>query len=40
YSPELNPIEHFWAWLKRQLRNILPPCPSFDDALFSTFQLL
>jgi len=23
-SPELNPIEHFWAWLKRQLRRILP----------------
>ena len=24
YSPELNPIEKFWAWLKRFLRKILP----------------
>lgn len=39
YSPELNPIEKFWAWLKRCLRNILPSAPSFDAALFTTFQL-
>ena len=39
YSPELNPIEKFWAWLKRFLRNILPFSPSFDDALFAAFQL-
>lgn len=39
YSPELNPIEHFWAWLKRKLRKVLPFCSSFDDALFDTFQL-
>lgn len=40
YSPELNPIEHFWAWLKRQLRKCLPASPSFNDALFHTFQLV
>ena len=39
YSPELNPIEHFWAWLKRFLRKILPSAASFDDALFAAFQL-
>ena len=39
YSPELNPIEKFWAWLKRFLQNILPFSPSFDDALFAAFQL-
>jgi transposase len=30
YSPDMNPIEHFRAWLKRRLRKILPlwtmPC--------------
>jgi len=39
YSPELNPIEMFWAWLKRFLRKILPSAPSFDDALCTAFQL-
>ncbi len=39
YSPELNPIEHFWSWLKRSLRKILPDSPSFDDALYSIFQV-
>ena len=39
YSPEHNPIEHLWAWLKRHLRKILPHHDSFDDALHSAFQL-
>lgn len=39
YSPELNPIEHFWAWLKRRLRKSLLSSPSFDDALLDAFQL-
>ena len=39
YSPELNPIEKFWAWLKCFLRKILPSVASFDDALFAAFQL-
>lgn len=39
YSPELNPIEHFWAWLKRCLRKILPSASSFNDAFFTPFQL-
>ena len=37
YSPELNPIEHLWAWLKRTLRKILPKLQSFDDSLFAAF---
>ena len=39
YSSELNPIENFWAWLKRFLRKILPSVGSFDCALSTTFQL-
>ena len=38
YSPELNPIEHFWNWLKNTLRKILSDFSSFDDALSSAFQ--
>jgi transposase len=39
YSAELNPIEHFWSWLKRHLRKILPAFDSFDDALCSCFNV-
>jgi transposase len=39
YSPEHNPIELFWAWLKRHLRNILPIHSSFDYAIRSAFMV-
>jgi transposase len=39
YSPELNPIENFWSWLKRRLRKILPSSDSFDCTLFDCFQV-
>jgi transposase len=39
YSPELNPIEHFWSWLKRHLRKALPDCSSFELAFSACFHL-
>jgi len=39
YSPELNPIENFWSWLKRHLRKTLADYLSFDDALRSDFSV-
>jgi transposase len=37
YSPDLNPIEKKWAWLKQRLRKILPAFISLDDALVNCF---
>ncbi|MCL1632919.1 IS630 family transposase [Sporolactobacillus sp. CPB3-1] len=39
YSPDFNPIEKRWAWLKRKLRKILPNFNSFSDALQTVFQV-
>ena len=38
YSPDLNPIEKKWAWLKKKLRDILQFHDSFDLALQNCFQ--
>ena len=40
YSPDLNPIEFFWAWIKRKLSDSLPSSSSFDTALSDCFQVL
>ena len=37
YSPDLNPIENFGAWLKSRLRKILTRFDSFDEALIDCF---
>jgi transposase len=39
YSPELNPIENFWAWLKGRLRKTLHLFASFDEALYEAFKV-
>ncbi len=39
YSPDLNPIEHFWAWLKSRLRKTLPFFSSLDDAIVDAFKV-
>jgi transposase len=37
YSPDLNPIEKKWAWLKKRLRKILRDYQSLEDALVCCF---
>jgi transposase len=33
YSPDLNPIEKFWAWLKGRVRSIMKDFTSLNEAL-------
>jgi transposase len=39
YSPELNLIENFWAWLKRRLKKVIYQFDSLDDAISDSFIL-
>ena len=38
YSPDLNPIEHFWAELKKKLRYIVHQFKTFQDAITAIFS--
>lgn len=38
YSPDLNPIEKFWSWLKRKLRETLENFSTLNDAITSAFS--
>lgn len=38
YSPDLNPIEHFWAELKKKLRYIMQQFETFQDAMSVVFS--
>lgn len=38
YSPDLNPIEKFWAKLKSMLRKIMPKCKSLTKAIKKAFN--
>lgn len=39
YSPDLNKIEKFWAWLKKELQSALKFYTSLTDAICYCFQL-
>ncbi len=39
YSPELNPIENFWAYLKSTIRSSIHKFDSLDDAIHFAFQV-
>jgi len=39
YSPDLNKIEQFWAWLKEKLRSVLKNFDTLIDAICYCFQL-
>ena len=38
YSPDLNPIEKFWANLKSKIKNIISQCLSLADAVDWAFR--
>jgi putative transposase len=40
YSPEYNPIEKFWAWLKGKLKKVLSCFDSFDESLCYCFNCI
>jgi transposase len=39
YSPDLNKIEKYWAWLKKKLKTVLRDFVNLRDALSHCFQL-
>ncbi|MCB1921955.1 MAG: transposase, partial [Candidatus Competibacteraceae bacterium] len=40
YSPDLNPIENYWAILKGKLRKIVGNFQNLFDALAAVFQTI
>lgn len=39
YSPDLNPIEHYWFKIKNEIRKVVGNFASFYDAVFNTIKL-
>ncbi len=39
YSPDLNPIEHYWFKIKNEIRKVVEDFETFYDAVFNTIKL-
>ena len=39
YSPELNPIEHFWHWLKKTVTDTLRFTSDLVSAIFTALKM-
>ena len=39
YSPDLNPIENLWQWMKRKLETEFPICESEEDIVNRMFEI-
>ena len=39
YSPELNPIEHFWHWLKKTVTDTLRFTSNLASAISTAFKM-
>ena len=39
YSPDLNPIEKFWANLKHNIRKIIKKCRDLQEAIAHAFEI-
>jgi len=37
YSPDFNPIEKWWANMKRALIDLLPKCKTLQEAVYTHF---
>lgn len=38
YSPDLNPIEQFWAWFKAQIREVIDTFSFLEEAISHVFN--